>query len=894
MGVQVTLKDIASGFLSAAQHTANNTSIEQAFNRTLDRTSNINNAMEVNLDLGGNRIINGADGESPTDFATVRQVGNVSVEAAEAAASAAEAAASAEQTQQLFDEFSDNYAGNGDTLPVSADDGTRFYYTGTTYDVGEYIWLDGITDPVTSTNWTKVSGIGPAGPQGAQGIQGPIGLTGPQGPQGQQGIQGDTGLQGPQGIQGPIGDTGATGATGPQGPQGETGPQGPQGVAGATGPTGPQGIQGPTGPTGPAGDSFTVDEIGLFAGRSAFDAEVSGFSYLATDHVNSQGTGSLFFKESATSGDWSVAIPFGQGPTGPTGPQGPVGVQGATGDTGPVGPQGPQGIQGLAGPQGPTGDVGPQGPAGPQGIQGPDGNQGPQGDPGIQGPQGDAGPVGATGPQGPQGAVGPQGPQGPIGPTGAQGPTGAAGADGADGSQGIRGSRSFYTDQRTSWSVTVANSEIPDTPLENDISIQYDTVTGFSESRVYNGTAPTTNASNWDVVDQTVNFTPVIMDGVPTSFSITNTDSLNFGVNAGLTNQGADSIAIGKESGETDQEFNCIAIGNQAGETNQGVDAFASGDEGNSIAIGYQAGQLNQENNSVALGTQSGSNGQGEQSTAIGNQSAQTNQGFACVAIGAEAGQNNQGNTSVAIGSNCGKTSLQEGAVAVGYFACRNASARDVVCVGTGADALGLAGVAIGSGTDADGSVSVAIGNSAEANGPSSIAIGASSGVSNVYENTVCLGSLSTVTGNNQVQLGNNQTTPYAYNALSIRSDERDKTDIQDTDLGLEFILAQRPVKFLKDERESYRTHKNQPLDEVVKDGSKAGTRYHQGLIAQEVKQTMDELGVDFAGYQDHRIKGGQDVRSICYEEFITPLIKAVQELSARVEELESQVKPLD
>jgi hypothetical protein len=49
----------------------------------------------------------------------------------------------------------------------------------------------------------------------------------------------------------------------------------------------------------------------------------------------------------------------------------------------------------------------------------------------------------------------------------------------------------------------------------------------------------------------------------------------------------------------------------------------------------------------------------------------------------------------------------------------------------------------------------------------------------------------------------------------------------------------------------------------------------------------MDAAGIDFGGYQDHAINGGVDVLSIGYAELIAPLVKAVQELSARVAQLE-------
>jgi len=74
MGVQVNLKDIASGFLSAAAHTANNTLIESALDNALDRTGTVNNAMETEFDLGNYRGINAADGIYNSDLATVKQL----------------------------------------------------------------------------------------------------------------------------------------------------------------------------------------------------------------------------------------------------------------------------------------------------------------------------------------------------------------------------------------------------------------------------------------------------------------------------------------------------------------------------------------------------------------------------------------------------------------------------------------------------------------------------------------------------------------------------------------------------------------------------------------------------------------------------------------------------
>ena len=199
-----------------------------------------------------------------------------------------------------------------------------------------------------------------------------------------------------------------------------------------------------------------------------------------------------------------------------------------------------------------------------------------------------------------------------------------------------------------------------------------------------------------------------------------------------------------------------------------------------------------------------------------------------------------------------------------------------------------------------------------------------------IFSNIGGLGYNTQVTGSNQIQLGDAATTTYAYGAVQDRSDIRDKADVRDTELGLEFVNALRPVDFKWDMREDYRPEapksvvkpaelKEDASDEdkakyaeelaaykayvvlkdkwledvklanITHDGSKKRNRFHHGLIAQEVKAVLDAKGIDFGGFQDHSVNGGDDVLSIGYEELIAPLIKAVQELSAKVAELESK-----
>ena len=347
-------------------------------------------------------------------------------------------------------------------------------------------------------------------------------------------------------------------------------------------------------------------------------------------------------------------------------------------------------------------------------------------------------------------------------------------------------------------------------------------------------------------------------------------------------------------------------------------------------------------------------------------------------------------------------TAIGQGAAASGQSSTAlgngaAASGQSSTALGNGAAASVPYSTAIGQGAAASGPYSTALGNGAKASGQSSTALGYNAAASG--QNSTALGYQASVSGQNQVQLGNSSTTTYVYGAVQNRSDKRDKTDVHNSDLGLEFIQKLRPVKFRWDYRDDYinelfpkpkredfidtsvvneadylveitdvvrepdepnlseadfestesyelaqqavnarnlerqakyeealQARREEQLANLAqakllvqeqqeaayaqalqahqaeciafmqspderKDGSKVCQRYHYGLIADELKSTMDELGVDFGGYQDHGINGGMCVKSVGYAELISPLIKAVQELSAQVDELKQQLE---
>ena len=76
---------------------------------------------------------------------------------------------------------------------------------------------------------------------------------------------------------------------------------------------------------------------------------------------------------------------------------------------------------------------------------------------------------------------------------------------------------------------------------------------------------------------------------------------------------------------------------------------------------------------------------------------------------------------------------------------------------------------------------------------------------------------------------------------------------------------------------------------------TRPGARTHYGLIAQEVREALDSVapGVDFAGWVLENKDDPDSQQALRYEQFIAPLIKAVQEQQAQIEALKAEVAAL-
>jgi len=128
----------------------------------------------------------------------------------------------------------------------------------------------------------------------------------------------------------------------------------------------------------------------------------------------------------------------------------------------------------------------------------------------------------------------------------------------------------------------------------------------------------------------------------------------------------------------------------------------------------------------------------------------------------------------------------------------------------------------------------------------------------------------------------------WAANGTIQTSDERAKTDIADAQLGSDFIKSLRPVSYRWIEGGKRDTGERDEDGNYIYE-STPGTRTHWGFIAQEVKQAVDDAGVDFAGWVLTDKDDPDSEQALRYDQFIAPLTKALQEALTKIETLETQ-----
>ena len=143
---------------------------------------------------------------------------------------------------------------------------------------------------------------------------------------------------------------------------------------------------------------------------------------------------------------------------------------------------------------------------------------------------------------------------------------------------------------------------------------------------------------------------------------------------------------------------------------------------------------------------------------------------------------------------------------------------------------------------------------------------------------------------------GNRWRYIYSNNVLQV-SDRRLKEDIQPTDLGLDFINKLNPVKYKRIGASSPRFHYGLIAQEVTASLVDYGlTTSDAGfLVSSSVNYTAEEIEKfkdrrDWEVYEREMAASDRQELGIAYNELISPMIKSIQQLSAKIDELEAKI----
>lgn len=315
------------------------------------------------------------------------------------------------------------------------------------------------------------------------------------------------------------------------------------------------------------------------------------------------------------------------------------------------------------------------------------------------------------------------------------------------------------------------------------------------------------------------------------------------------------NVAIGRCSMYSNTYGDCnVAIG-----ANTLYNLIGPNGQGPNIAIGEYALFNHKGQNTIAIG--------------IGALCAQVN-GSCNLAIGNAALLNsNCGFYNLAIGA-CTLCSLVTGnsnsAIGVKSLQTLNTGSRNVA-----QGYASLTSLAYGCNNTAIGVSSL----NSTYSGCNNTAVGTCAGTGNQGTNNTFIGFAAvgaTATSNNTITLGNSSVDCIRAQVTTISglSDNRDKTDVEDIPLGLEFVLNLRPVKFTWN----------------MRDGGKVGIQ-DSGFIAQDVAALEDQYEV--AGWLDMVGRENPEKLELKPGKLIPILVKAIQELNSKVTNLETEIAAL-
>ena len=136
-------------------------------------------------------------------------------------------------------------------------------------------------------------------------------------------------------------------------------------------------------------------------------------------------------------------------------------------------------------------------------------------------------------------------------------------------------------------------------------------------------------------------------------------------------------------------------------------------------------------------------------------------------------------------------------------------------------------------------------------------------------------------TVSNEITLGNSSITALRCQVQSISSlsDMRDKKNIRDLPLGLDFIMTIKPRLFNWDRRDWY--------ESGMADGSKIQETPTAGFVAQELDEAQTKANAEWLNLV---LKSNPEKLEATYGNLLPVIVKAIQDLKKENDELKEQI----
>ena len=321
--------------------------------------------------------------------------------------------------------------------------------------------------------------------------------------------------------------------------------------------------------------------------------------------------------------------------------------------------------------------------------------------------------------------------------------------------------------------------------------------------------------------------------------------------------RGSQSTAVGYQALFTQNDSTAVTNMNNTAVGYNAGSGLTTGIQGTFIGALAGSGGAQTGDNNIAVGYAAGNSlTSGSENTFVGNEAGDgTDDGAECVAIGFRALSGNCGSNNVAVGANAGFSVTGSGNILIGKGAAQNTTALT------------------------SGQNNIVIGLNARTNASDT-------------NNAIVMGENVGGQANNNFSFGVGTTDSnivFGETSITAPSDERYKEDITTATAGLAFIKDLRPVTFKWKKEKDVPTNSDSYVEDSNTRVMLSNGETNHGFIAQEVKTVIDNHPEIKDGFKMWAEQEGADKRQrLAPSELIPILVKAIQELEARLATLEA------